>query len=267
MSDTQAPVQGANAPVQAEDANTAQQAPATNPQMEAFARKERQLRKMQMDLQAEKARIEQEAAKYKTDYLPKSRLQEDPMAVLSELGYDRNKLSELLLNEPDVNDPVVRRFQSKIQAMEQKIADAERRQQEATAQQYEQAKKQIATEASLLIDSDPEFQTIKEAGAADAVTELIISEFNETGVLMNVREAAMKVEEYLVEEASKLARLSKIQQKLAPTQAPQKQAETSQQQGLKTLTQNLTTGNAPKKLTDAERRARAMLAFQGKLNE
>ena len=77
----------------------------------------------------------------------------------------------------------------------------------------------------------------------------------------------MKVEEYLVEEAAKLARLSKIQQKLAPPQAPQKQAETSQQQGLKTLTQNLTTGNAPKKLTDAERRARAMLAFQGKLNE
>lgn len=263
MSDTpQAPVQGTTAPV------TEQPAAEANPQLEAFARKERQLRKMQMELQSEKARIEQEAAKYKTDYLPKSRLQEDPMAVLAEMGYDRNKLSELLLNEPDMNDPVVRRFQAKMQSLEQKLADAERRQQESVTQQYEQAKRQIATEAAMLIDSDAEFQTIKEAGAADAVTELIIEEFNKTGVLMDVREAASQVENYLVEEAAKLAKLSKIQQKLAPPPAaPQKQAEASQQGQIKTLTQNLTTGNAPKRMTEAERKARAILAFQGKLNE
>lgn len=264
MSDT--PVPGA-APA-APDLSTAQpETAAANPQMEAFARKERQLRKMQMELQSEKARLEQEAGKYKTDYLPKSRLQEDPMSVLAEMGYDRNKLSELLLNEPDMNDPVVRRFQSKIQAMEQKLADTERKQQEATTAQYEQAKRQIANEAKMLVDSDPNFETIKEAGAAEAVVELILQRFNETGIVMDVSEAAQEVEEYLVNEGMKFAKISKIQQRMKPTEQPPQTQGKAPQSPVKTLTQNMTTGSSPKSMTAAERRARAIAAFQGKLNE
>lgn len=238
-----------------------------DPRLEAFARKERQLRKMQMELQSEKQRLEAEASKYTNDYLPKSRLQEDPISVLAELGFDQGKLSELLLNAPNTNDPTVRMFQQKIKALEEKQAAAEKRAQEAVTQQYEQAKRQIATEAKLLVDGDTNFETIKAAGMHDAVTELILQTFEKEGVLMDVREAAEKVEQHLVDEGLKFAKIGKIQQRMQPqAPAPQEQPkQQSQQSQIRTITQTLTQPQSGKRLTDAERRARAIAAFKGQL--
>jgi hypothetical protein len=265
MADT--PVQGAVAPNAPEQAAPEVKTEQPNPQMEAFARKERQLRKLQMEIQAEKQRLEGEATKYQTDYLPKSRLQEDPLSVLAEMGYDTQKLSEMLLNAPNSNDPTVRMFQQKIKALEDKQAASEKRAQEAVTQQYEQAKRQIENEAKLLVDGNADYETIKSAGMHSAVTELILQTFEKTGVLMDVAEAAEQVENHLVEEGLKFAKINKIQQKLQP-QAPAEQTQPGKQtaQGqIKTITQNLAQPQTGKRLTEKERVARAMAAFNGKL--
>ena len=265
MADT--PVTGAAAPQASEGQPAAElKSEQPNPQMEVFARKERQLRKLQMELQAEKQRLEGEATRYSTEYLPKSRLQEDPISVLAELGYDTNKLSEMLINAPNTNDPTVRMFQQKIKALEEKQAAAEKRAQDATQAQFEQAKRQIATEAKLLVDGSPDFETIKSAGMHDAVTELILQTFEKEGVLMDVKEAAEQVEQHLVNEGLKFAKISKIQQKLQPAPtAPQAQAGKSPQAQIQTITQNLTQPSSGKSMTPAERRARAIAAFTGQL--
>jgi hypothetical protein len=256
------PAQGVPTPQDLKTEQSGQAPEAVDPRIAAFAAKERQLRKMQMEMQAEKAKWEQEATKYQTDYLPKSRLQEDPLAVLSEMGYDTDKLSQLLLNAPNANDPTVRMFQSKIKALEEKQAAADRRAEEAVRGQFEQAKKQIANEAKMLVDGSADYETIKSAGMHDAVTELILQTFEQSGVLMDVAEAAQQVEEHLINEGMKFAQISKIQKRMQPQQA----APTGQPQaGIKTITQNLTQPQSGKSMTAAEKRARAIAAFNGQL--
>lgn len=255
-----------NAPANTQNLSSEQpQAPeAADPRLATYAKKEQQLRKMQMELQAEKAKWEQESTKYQTDYLPKARLQEDPLAVLSEMGYDTDKLSQLLLNAPNANDPTVRMFQSKIKALEEKQAAADRRAEETIKGQFEQAKKQIANEAKLLVDGSADYETIKSAGMHDAVTELILQTFEQSGVLMDVSEAAQQVEEHLINEGMKFAKISKIQQRMQPKETAQAQPGNGQT-GMKTITQNLAQPQSGKSLTAAERRARAIAAFNGQL--
>lgn len=261
MADTNVPA----APT-ATEAVAPETAATPNPQMEAFARKERQLRKMQTDLQSERQRLEAESTKYKTDYIPKSRFQEDPLSLFAEMGYDTEKLSQLLIDAPNANDPTVRMFQQKIKALEEKQNAAEKRAVEATQAQYDQAKKQIANEARMLVDSSSDYETIKSAGMHDAVTEWILQTFEESGVLMDVAEAARQVEEKLVDEGMKYAKIPKVQQRMQPVAPAQTKPAPSQQPQIRTITQNLTQQTSSgKSMTAAEKRARAIAAFQGTL--
>lgn len=243
---------------------------AVDPKLEAFAKRERQLRKMQQQLQQEKAQWEAKLRQYETDYVPKSRLSEDPIGTLTDLGLDYNKLTEILLNNPTSQDPAIRALRAELKALKDAQSQAKQAAEEATQQQYQQALKAIGNEVKMLVDSDTEYEMIKASGAQDAVVELIEQTFNEQGYLMDVAEAAKQVENYLVEEAHRMAQLKKVQSRLTPkteaaTPTPPKQ-QTQQQQGMKTLTNAVNQQSAPKRLTDKERIERAKLAFMGKLN-
>ncbi len=247
---------------------------AADPREEMFARKERQLNQMRQQLKQQEAAMAAKYAKYDTDYIPKSRLLEDPLSVLNENGHDYNKLTELMLNQPNQNDPTVRALRAEIKAIAEKQAAAERAQEAAVSQQFEQAKKQIDTEAKMLIDSDPEFETTKAQGMQEAVTEYIIEKFNETGVLMDVREAALKVEDALIKEGLKFAQLAKIQAKMAsnasqaaaaaPAVTAPKAAYKQPHISMKTLTHSATVSTG-RNSGEKERIARAMAAFHGQL--
>lgn len=249
-----------------------------NPQDESFARKERQIRQMQKALQAEKAAWQKERQtqeqEYKTNYISKNRVKEDPLSVLSEAGISMEELNTILMNAPNSNDPTVRALRAEMKA----IKDAQAAQQTATEQaqnqQYEQAVKQIGNEAKLLIDSDPEFETIKGEGMHEAVVELIVETWNTENRLMDVREAALEVENYLVDQGVKFSKYGKVQAKQKPVntaaQTPAEQKTPAKKQEpvsvqLKTLTNSMPTSPS-KKTAEAERKARAIAAFQGKLS-
>ena len=233
-----------------------------DPRLEQFAAKERQLRKMQQELATEKQRLTGEAERYKTGYVAKDRLTSDPLSALEEAGITSDKLSELLMNAPNTNDPTVRMLRAEMKRLQDKQDFFDKKQQEETQQRYDNATKQIGREASMLVDSDPNFETIKATGKADEVTKLILEEFNTTGVLLDVKEAAQRVEDRLVDEGMKYASVSKIKSRLAPQAEPaeQKQAVTQSQPQVRTITQNMTpttsTGNSEK-----DRVARAIAAF------
>jgi hypothetical protein len=91
--------------------------------------------------------------------------------------------------------------------------------------------------------------------------ELIERTFKQYGVLLSVEDAAKQVEDYLVEEAFKLTKLKKIQQRLAPAQKPveAKLEPQKQPQTLKTLT------NAVSSSGRVSVRERAIAAFKGQL--
>lgn len=262
---TGAPI-GAPETVQATNA-AAPTAPKTPNAQDVLERKERQLRKMQQELQSQRAQLEAKAKSYETDYMPKSRLKEDPWSVLEEAGLDYDTLTQQLLSRP--NDPVTRSLQSKLKAMEERLQREEQSKADAVRQQYEVAKKQISNEAKLLIDSDANFETIKAANAVDAVVELIEETFNQTGNLMDVQEAAQQVEEYLINEALKLAQLGKIKAKLTPAEAAAAVAEKAAPVHKPKSTQppftitNRMQASTPSKSSEKDRMARAIAAFKG----
>lgn len=237
-----------------------------DPRQEALARKERQFHKMRKEIEAEKAGWKTKQADYESNYVSKSRLTEDPLAVLTEAGISYDKLTEILLNSPNSNDPTIRAIRSEIKALKDAQTSSQRAIEERAEAQEQQALKQIGTEVKLLVDSDPEYETIKETGMQDAVVELIAQTFDQKGYLMDIEEAAKEIEAHLMTEALKMSKLKKLQPKLKteqPVSAPVKK-EQQLQTSLRTLT-NTVSAQPAVRSGEKERIARAMAAFKGEL--
>ena len=244
-------------------------------QYAALARKERALRARaqaqdnalkakEAEMKAKEDAFKAREAEYASKFIPRDRLSEDPLTVLSELGLTYDQLTNLALNAPKPEDMERNRYNKKIEAELQSIKDAQEQTkkfyEDSQKQQYEQAKRQIRNEAASLIQDNPSYEAIKATRSIGDVVDLIEKTFNADGILLTVEEAANEVEEYLVEEAMKLARLNKIQQKMKPVaQAPQQTAQSRQQPALKTLTNS---ASSTRPLTAKER---AILAFKNEL--
>lgn len=248
-----------------EEASTPPEAAKPDPKLVALANKERAMREQQRQasekLAAERAAIAAEKAEIEQVKAWKNKFSTDPWAALIEAGYSPEQATELILNQPKSQDVQLTKVQQEIQALKAAHEQATQQMKDAQQQQYEQAKKQISNEVRLLVDSDQEFETIKAMDAQDAVTELIEMTFNESGVLMPIEQAAKEVEEHLLEEAMKIASISKIKSRFGtqPT-AEQKMTPTQKQQTIQTLTnRTATTQSAPKSA-----RERAIAAFMGK---
>lgn len=223
--------------------------------------REQQRREREL-LASERAAIAAEKAEVEQIKAWKSKFSTDPWSALMEAGYSPEQATELILNQPKSQDIQLSRVQQELQALKASHEKTAQEIKETQQQQYEQAKKQIGNEVKMLVDSDPEFETIKAMDAQSAVTELIEMTFNETGILMTIDEAAKEVEEHLVEEAAKLAQLNKIKSRFG-TQASapeQKQQPMQKQGGIQTLTNR--TAMAQSKPMSA--RERAIAAFMGK---
>ncbi len=246
-------------------------------QYAVLARKEKQLRvKAQQQELAFKQRedslrqreqeIAQKDARYQSDYIDKKRFQEDPITVMQEAGMSYDDITNRLISQQNI-DPNVRslvnELKNEIKALRGAQEDSKKSFTDQQAQSYQQAIKQIENEAKSLVSSDPAFETIKETGSVSEVVALIKKTFDEDGILLSVEEAAQAVEDELVEEAMKISRIKKIQQRLNPAaaQAPKQQGESKKNPEMKTLT------NAVGTQRQLSARERAILAMEGKLNK
>lgn len=233
-----------------------------------LARKEKAIRAKVQELKAKEAAIAAKDAEYaakdseyQSKYISRDALAQDPWSILQDLGITYDKLTEQALNTTQ-QDPQTKayltRLEAEIKALRSEQEGTKKTYQANQDQQYQQALNQIKAETQTLVASDPNFETIRETGSVDDVVELIKQTFDKDGILLTVEEAAQEVENHLVEEALKIARIKKIQQRLSPQQA-QKQPETVQKQPAKTLTNAMAT---TKPMTAKQR---AILAFEGKL--
>ena len=246
-------------------------------QYAVFARKEKALRARDQQLRAreESLRAREEALKPAatsstpsidpSKFVSREELAKNPLQVLSDMGLTYDQLTNLAINAPTQEEMQRRTYESKIEAELKQIKEAQEQTrkfyEEQQNQSYKQAVRQIKQDAESLIESSPEFETIRATNSIDDVVELIEQTFKEENRLLSVEEASKAVEDYLVEEATRLAKLSKIQQRLRPAQAsPKKQEPASQPaQTLKTLTNSV---SSSRPLTAKER---AILAFKGEL--
>jgi Fe2+ transport system protein B len=153
------------------------------------------------------------------------------------MGVDYNEYSNQLINKLNGETPEqqqIRELNAKLEKFEETQKSQANKQYEATISQY---KKEIANTVS----SNPEFDTIKSLGAEEHVLQLILDTFNEDGEVMTVEQAAKDIEEALLEEAERYAKLTKVQQKLVKSvpQQEEKRVLPAPKSGLRTLTNSI----------------------------
>lgn len=235
-----------------------------------LARKEKAIRAQQLEMKQQEAAfkaredaIKAKEAEMQSAYIPKDRFAKEPWKVLSESGITYDQLTEQVLNAPSpeaqAHEAVIARLEAKIQALEDGQNTTKKTFEDSQKQAYTQAVSQIRTDAKQLVYTNPDYETIKATNSAEDVVELITKTFHADGVLLTVEEAAAAVEEYLVEEGLKIAKLDKIQKRLKPaTAAPAAPAsKDAKQPQMKTLTNTV---GSTRQLSAKER---AMLAFKG----
>ncbi len=191
------------------------------------------------------------------------------MNVLNELGVTYEQLTNLALNAPSPQDSAREAAFNKLQAEIKAIKEGQEADRKAYQDQqvnaYNQAINQIRSDVTQLVKSDSNYEMVKETNSIKDVVDLIEQTYKKDKVLLTVEQAAQEVEEYLIEEYSKIAKLGKIQKKLQPVATkpaePKKQQtidqSQKQSQPMKTLTHSIST---PAKLSA---RDRAILAFKG----
>lgn len=233
-------------------------------QTKAFRAQVTALKAEQSALKAERDAMEAEKVRMKSDFVPKERLTKDTLKVLQEQGFSAEQITNMMLNAPspeDVkHDQVIEELRAEINALKADSTATKQSNEENQRNAYQQAVNTIRTEARQLVASDPQFETIQATDSIEDVVELITKTHAKEGKLLTVQEAATAVEEYLEEEALKLAKLKKIQAKLkaAPTATKEPAGSpTAAKTPTKTLTSTMTTSRP---LTARER---AIARFNG----
>jgi hypothetical protein len=230
--------------------------------------RDRAIAEREAALQAREKAIEAQDSEYKTNYIPKQRITEDTINVLLESGVSYDKITEMMLNQTQ-QDPATKvaiaELKSQLRAQEEARKADRQALEEAQNANYLQAVKQIRADASQLVMTDPQFETIKKTKSIGDVVSLIEETFKEDGIVLSVEDACREVEEHLVEKLSQYSQIDKIQQRMkanASKSSPQLSGQDpTQRQPKPTLTNAVGTS---KKLTAKER---AVLAFKGELQK
>jgi len=202
-----------------------------SPQLTALARKEQKLRQQEQAFKAEKAALEAERVEIANLKNFKSKLSAKDYSALDEAGVSYEEWTNYLINKGESEKPetqALKKLEAEIQSLKSAQEQSVNKQYEATVNQY---KKEIAS----LIQTSPEFESVKELKAEEHVLQHILDTFNQDGEILSVEQAAKEVEEALVEEAMNFAKLKKVQDKLKPAQ-PEKQLPPPSKSIPKTLT-------------------------------
>ena len=229
--------------------------------------RERAIAERESALQAREEAIKAKDAEYQSKYIPKDRLTQDTVNVLLESGISYDQITQMMLTQQS-QDPAtklaIQRLEERIRAQDEAREADRKAAQEAQQAQYNQALKQIESDAKSLIMQDNTFETIRATNSVKDVVELIEETFKDEGRIMSVDEACQLVEDHLVEKLSKYSQISKIQQRLKAAQAPsQTQYGNNSQQRQPTPTLTNAVGTS-KKLSAKER---AILAFNNQLKK
>lgn len=223
-----------------------------------LARKEKAMRDRVRQIEEQERAFRQREQELQSTYVPKDKLTKDPLAVLSELGIPYDKITEQALAQQNPWEANVRAMKDEIASLRQMLETTQKTQQEQQTTQYQNAIKQIQHDVSQLVESNPDFELIKNMGAADQVVELIEHTYKTEGRVLNTTEAAKIIEDYLFENTLKAAKLSKITKALTPAQAAAQEAKGTQPAPTLTHTQTV----APSKpMSEKDRIARAIAAF------
>ena len=197
----------------------------------ALSRKEKALRDRELELEKKYGNKDKE--------IPlERRIRSNPLKALEELGLDYDKLTELALNDgrltPDMQMKLMREelendYKDKFNSLEERLNAKEKMEEEA---KYDAVKQGFVGEInSFISENKSDFEYVAHNDATDVVYDVIEEHYNETGRILDIKEAVQAVESYLEEEAEKLLNLGKVKNRLTSMrdeyERPQRQSQTT----------------------------------------
>lgn len=214
--------------------------PATDPKLEAIIKREKQIYRQMREIKAREEALKQRESQINPqEYLPKKRLQEDPLATLQELGLSYEKLTEMQLQQPNAMDPTIRALAGEIKNLKEQLSQTSTAQQQAQEAQYEQVKTQMLSDAKSFTSGNPEFELVDKWEAHDLIVDEIEKEFNRTqremgrGIIISMETAAKRVEDNLFKEVERALDFNKIKNYKKPVAADTVTPQEQQTQGEK----------------------------------
>lgn len=230
----------------------------------ALSRREQAMRKQMQDLKAREARIKEMEEKSLSPKAFAQKIKTSPLEALQEAGISMEQLVELITEGPKELSPTDA-LQAQIEELKAQIADSKKSYEEKQSQSYEAAINQIRHEVKNIVNSSDEFETISSLGLYENVVEHIKDTWEKEQRLIPTLEAAREIEELLLSEALKLAKINKIKARLLPQDVSDEQIQKSSfnqkpvsTQMQRTLTN--ATSNAQRPMSAMER---AKAAFRG----
>jgi hypothetical protein len=238
-----------------------------SPQLSAIARKEQAFRQKELALKQREKEFEAKLKDAETLQSLKTKLSAKDYAEAEALGLDYESYTKYKVDKLNGENPQ----ETAIKKLEAEIEALKKGKEESAAQAYDDTVKEYKKEISLLTISNPEYASLK--GEFEAhVLQNILDSWSEDGEEVTIEQAAKEVMSHLREEKKRLDLLFK------EPEAPKVVAEEPQslpppRPGLKTLTQQITTGSetrTPKSLqflSESERYAEARRRVQERLEK
>lgn len=235
----------------------------------ALARREKQMRQEKADIEAREKAFQAREQTVRDEARAEviKQLQQDTLGTLQQHGIDYNRITDSLLNQPTPEAKQIQELKQELAKLQKSQESTQTEYKNSQQRAYEQALNQVRTDVTSLVAKSDDYATIKTMGAEESVVELIKQTFDSDGVLLSVEDASKEVENYLVDEAIRLASIEKIRARVNPP-TPKPEVVTQQpipQQQNRTLTQSVAQVARKTPMTPEERRARAIAAFNGQL--
>jgi hypothetical protein len=222
-----------------------------SPQFAALAKQRRALQAKERELaDREKALTSQPTQKGVEELT--ARLKSQPLSVLQEYGVTYDQLTEAILTNQSGSNPEIFALKQEIKALKEGV---DKTLSEKDAQTEKQVLTEIRKESERLAKAGDAFELVRVTDSYQDVVDLIHRTYKETGEILDVQEAMQDVENYLVNEAVRIASTGKVKSKIAPA-TPQQQP---QQKQIRTLTNRDTASPV------LDRKARAIAAALGTL--
>lgn len=220
-----------------------------SPQFAELAKRRRSLQVKERELvDREKALLAKSQGRDSVDL---ARLKSEPLSVLLENGVTYDQLTEAILASQGNQE--INALKAEILALKEgvdkKFVDKE-------TQAEQQVLAEMRKEATLLASQGSDFELVRETRSISDVMKLIERTYRDSGEVLDVKEALTLVENYLFDEAKKLANVGKVKSQMIPEAQPQIRPT-----GMRTLT-NKDTASAP-----MSAKARALAAFYGHLKK
>lgn len=230
-----------------------------DPQFVALAKQKREIQLAQKALDDAKSAFETEKQGLLNGYVSKESLKSSALKTLLAEGVTYDQLTEEILASGQENADLSA-IRAEIKALKEGF---DTQLTERDAQTEKQVLAQIRNDVDQLIATGDDYETVREAGYAPKVVELIHRVYKDEGKMLEITEAASLIEREALADALKWAKIKKVQKQLNP--APTQQTTPVQQDKPGTKIMRTLTNRDGASSASMNRRERAIAAAEGRL--